>query len=62
MSLDSKGEILKFMRIGASRFKQLVEQEGFPAAKVAGQWTADKEMIAEWRRETIKKKLQSSTK
>jgi hypothetical protein len=62
MSLETKGEILKFMRCGWSRLKYLIENEKFPAVKIAGQWTADEDMINEWRQETIKKKLESIAK
>lgn len=60
MSLDSKGEILKFMRCGWPRLKYLIDNENFPAVKIGGQWTSDKEMINEWRKEKIKKKLSSA--
>jgi hypothetical protein len=62
MSLETKGEILKFMRCGWSRLKYLIDYEGFPAAKIGNQWTSDEKLIAEWRQETIRKKLESSIK
>ena len=34
--------------------RRLIVEQDFPAAKIAGQWTSDTALIAQWRKDKIR--------
>jgi len=55
-SLTGMQEIAEASGYSWQTIEKLIKHENFPAVKIGGRWSSDKTLIAEWRREKIRKK------
>ena len=52
--LRSLRDIAKHMGCSENAMRRLIVEQDFPAAKIAGQWTSDTALIAQWRKDKIR--------
>lgn len=55
-SLTGMQEIVDASGYSWQTVEKLIKYENFPAVKIGGRWSSDKDLIAEWRKEKIRKK------
>ena len=51
--LDTKQEIADYARYSWHKIEKLIENHGFPAKKVLGEWKSHTDAIDEWNRNII---------
>lgn len=52
--LSGMKEIAKYWGRSQATVLKLIQEEGFPARKIAGNWESDTVLIDEWRRKKIR--------
>ena len=54
--LDGMAALCGYLGKSPRTVRRLIEEEGLPACKIAGEWASDKRLLDTWRVECIQKK------